>query len=167
MDLKKLVSFILGIILIFILVSCTPRRRPIQPDNVSDQVKKSAQLPGIEDILYLNKLKEDNNRMEKIQKQVEKIKQVRSASVIVIDNSVIIGVNTAQGPETQITLELKREIERRVIKTYRSINDIAVTADPDLVERIERIARQTASGKSVTAFNWEIAEILRFIPPDI
>ncbi len=161
----KVFTVLIGLILIVVFAGCTPQKRPIQQDNTTNPAKvQNPASTGGKDA-YTVKQKEERNLAASIKNQVENIKQVRKASVIIIDDSAIIGINIARGPATEMTPGLKREIESTVIKSNSWVKSVTVTADPYLVDRIERIVQQTAAGKPVTAFTREIAEILRQTGP--
>jgi len=164
MNLKKIVVIIISLVLVAALTSCVPRKRLVQPDKTINQVKEHNKSSGINKNAQIKQIKEKNSRIKKIEREIERIKQVRSASVIIIDNSVIVGVKIPQGLETKMTFELKREIEKKVREIQSSINNVTVTADPELIERIKEISDQTAAGEPVIAYTREIAEILRLIP---
>lgn len=162
---KRFAALIVLLAVVLIVGSCVPQRRPVQPDRTPNETREFDEPPKVEDNRNIDRMKGGNNRVQNIKRAVEEVKYVKSASVIITGNTAIVGVNMSPGVEDRVTSRVKKEVEDRVRRTDRTIDNVAVTSDPDLVARIERIAEKISQGKPVTAFTTEITEILRRIAP--
>ncbi len=85
---------------------------------------------------FQNKLNSTKKRAKKIADAVEIIEEIENAYVVVTGNTAIIGINLIESlSDTQI-ISLKHIIEDEVREIDPDIGHIAVTASPELVERI-------------------------------
>jgi len=105
------------------------------------------------------------DRARRIADKVADLKEIRSATCIISGTTAIIGVQFDQQYKGKITDEIKKKIDQVVKKTDTRINRVAVTADPDLVSRIQDIFKDIGQGKPLSGFVKEINELLNRIQP--
>ncbi|MGE5543884.1 MAG: YhcN/YlaJ family sporulation lipoprotein, partial [Bacillota bacterium] len=61
----------------------------------------------------------------------------------------------------------KKEVTNKLDKADKRVTRVLVTTNPDLVRRIEDIARGVLAGKPVQSFAKEITEVTKRIAPTI
>jgi len=105
------------------------------------------------------------DRAEKIADAAARIKEVKSASCLITGNTAMVGLQFDEQYKGQLTNAIKRQVEKRVRETDNRINEVVVTADPDLVSRIEEIFQKIGNGRPISGFTEEINEIINRINP--
>lgn len=105
------------------------------------------------------------SRADRIANEVTKHNEVRSATVVITENTALVGVNLTSGTKGELNAEIKRQIEDAVKKADNGIERVSVTADPDLFTRIENIAKDIGQGRPLSGFGQEVEEIIRRITP--
>lgn len=105
------------------------------------------------------------SRADRIANEVTKHNEVRSATVVITENTALVGVNLTSGTKGELNTEIKRQIEDAVKKADNGIERVSVTADPDLFTRIENIAKDIGQGRPLSGFGQEVEEIIRRITP--
>lgn len=113
-----------------------------------------------------NEDKDFARRSDEIAKEVTKVEEVKSASVVISQNTALVGVNLTEDIKAEINEDIKNEIEDAVKKADREIDRVSITADPDLLSRIENMGREIGRGRPISGFGREIEEIVRRITPD-
>jgi len=175
---KKMKKFISTIgwacIMTFVLLTaCAPAERPtpspVPSPNQTRIVRErmapsptpspfpSPTAPGIGGNL--------SSRAEKIANEVAKMKEVDTATVVITGNTAMVGVQFDKQYKGEMTTKLKEMIDNRVKKVDKDIDNVAVTAEPDLFSRIKTLASDIENGKPLTGFVQEIQEILNRINP--
>lgn len=104
-------------------------------------------------------------RADKIASEITKHNEVRSATVVITENTALVGVNLTSGTKGELNTEIKKQIEDTVKKADNKIERVSVTADPDLFTRIENIAKDIGQGRPLSGFGQEVEEIIRRITP--
>lgn len=158
--LLKKTAFIFLVMSAIIFSGCTMQKRPIQPNKGPNITKKSEQARG--NSTTLESMRTDK-RPGRIKKEIEKLKYVKFASVIIADNSVIIGAITTDSTIDDECWNIRREIEKRARDVDKSVDSVTVTLDPELVGRITDIESRIAAGIPVNDLAWDITEVLRNI----
>jgi YhcN/YlaJ family sporulation lipoprotein len=105
------------------------------------------------------------SRANKIANEVAKMKEVDTATVVITGNTAMVGVQFDKQYKGKMTTKLKEMIDNRVKKVDNDIDNVAVTAEPDLFSRIKTLASDIEGGKPLTGFVQEIQEILNRINP--
>jgi len=106
-----------------------------------------------------------NDRADRIEDEVTKLEEVKSATVIITENTALVGINLTSGTKGDLNTEIKKQVEDAVEKADKDIDRVSVTADPDLFTRIENIARDIGQGRPLSGFGQEVEEIIRRITP--
>lgn len=109
----------------------------------------------------------NNNREQarKIADRIEDIQGINRAYVLISGDTAIIGVDMNNEAEGQVTRDLKDRIERVVKKVDNDIDNVSITADPDLLTRIQNMFDDMDEGNPIEGFANEFQEILRRITP--
>jgi YhcN/YlaJ family sporulation lipoprotein len=105
------------------------------------------------------------DRAEKIANAAARQKEVQSASCVITGNTAMVGLQFNKQYKGKLTNAIKRQVEKRVRDTDERINRVVVTADPDLVSRIEEIFQEIGKGRPVSGFAEELREMINRINP--
>lgn len=174
-------------------IGCTPAERPV-PQTTPNQQNMNNNTPITENAVPRtnnttidNNRTLDNNRMntdlernvdpnnlsntnmtdkaDKIAAEVTKVKDVKSATVVITGNTALVGINMTSGTKGTLNAQVKESVEDAVKAVDKNITRVSVTADPDLFTRIENIAKDIGNGKPLSGFGQEIEEIIRRVTP--
>ncbi|WP_026485518.1 YhcN/YlaJ family sporulation lipoprotein [Caldanaerobius polysaccharolyticus] len=104
-------------------------------------------------------------RANRIAAAVAKLPDVNRATVVISGNTALVGIDMKGNVEKTKEAKVKKSVEKTVRSTDKAINNVSVTADPDLYNRINSIAADVARGKPISGFAREISEILKRITP--
>lgn len=186
-----LISVLALIIAVMFVVSCAPARRPgdnvpqaspgtrqtrFIPRNTPNWTAMPTTDPGplTQDRRYNpyrtgnGNLDDDNdmqNRAERIANACAKQKEVDSATCVITGNTALVGLQFDRQYKGKLTEDIKEDVEERVRKTDPRITQVVVTADPDMVTRIENIFRDIGRGRPISGFAEEINEMINRIKP--
>lgn len=191
---RRFLFSILTIIIIGLLVvSCTTQRTPEdttpQRDNrqtrflpetspvPQNTVNPNTTIPGQEnrDRTGNNTLRPDNDtnqmganvqdRAKKLAEAATKQKEVKSASCLITGDTAMVGLQFNKQYEGELTDTIKEQVDRRVREADNMIDRVIVTADPDIVSRIEEIVQETGKGRPISGFTKELNEMINRINP--
>lgn len=105
-------------------------------------------------------------RADRIADKVEELDQVNNATVVITENTVLVGIDMDRETKGELSADIKEEVEDAVQSVDRQIDRVAVTADPDIFTRIENVANNIGEGRPLSGFGQEIEEIIRRIIPN-
>ncbi|MDR1204282.1 MAG: YhcN/YlaJ family sporulation lipoprotein [Peptococcaceae bacterium] len=108
---------------------------------------------------------DENVKAQAITAQITQISDIERAQVILMNRGAWVGIRLNGQTEGSLTDERKTEVANLVKQADSSVETVYVTADADLVERIESIGKEIADGKPVSGFAAELEEIGRRITP--
>ncbi|HEY9576159.1 MAG TPA: YhcN/YlaJ family sporulation lipoprotein [Pseudobacillus sp.] len=111
----------------------------------------------------------DNNDMEvsdQAESQLERLKEVRAAKVIVTDQTAYAAVMLNDGSQGKLTNQLENKIADEVRKTDRSVQKVYVSANPDFMQRMRGYGDQLNAGHPVTGLFDEFTKTVRRVFPD-
>jgi YhcN/YlaJ family sporulation lipoprotein len=77
----------------------------------------------------------------------------------------MVGVQFNQQYKGDLTDQIKKKVDRTVKDQDDRISRVIVTADPDIVARIEDIFKQIGEGRPLSGFTKEINELINRIQP--
>lgn len=170
---KSLVLFACILLLLMVAVGCGQGRN-VQRDTENDNVPRTTRwttprTPTTPSAPNVTPTRVNNNqymnRARRIADKVANLKEVESATCVISGSTAIIGVQFDDQYKGEMTDEIKKKIDQLVKRTDTRINRVAVTADPDLVSRIEDIFEDIGQGKPLSGFVKEINELLNRIQP--
>ncbi len=174
-----------------IAIGCAPAERPVPETTPNDQNINRNRETIDERNLEMNRrttddnmLDNDNNmprynqrdmddaengdltdRAEKIANQVSKLKEVDDATVVITENTALVGIDMTSETKGELSADIKKQVEDAVEKADKEIDRVSVTADPDIFTRIENMAKDIGEGRPLSGFGQEIEEIIRRITP--
>ncbi len=136
-------------------------------DNRTMDNRTMDNRPIADDRTMDNRTVTDNmgDRVNRIIREVESIKDVRRAAVVITERTALVGIDLTSGTKGKLNNQIKREVEDAVKRADKDITRVSVTADPDVFTRIQNIARDIDKGRPLSGFGREIEEIMRRITP--
>lgn len=102
---------------------------------------------------------------KKLANTAEKIEGVRSATVVVSDSMAFVGLEINSNIQNSKTNEIKNKVINALKKEDKSLKDVSVTTDPNLITRLKKIAQGVEDGKPISGFSKELEEITRRMVP--
>ncbi|GAB6084909.1 YhcN/YlaJ family sporulation lipoprotein [Alkaliphilus crotonatoxidans] len=166
---QKLIKGLSCFLLLSVLtVGCSPAERPV-PENQTTPEVQPGRYERVQEPNTPMEPQEGQDlsiRAEQIVNEVVRLNEVQSATVVISDETALVGVNLASGVDGEMTTEVKNKIEDVVKQADRSITRVAVSADPDIFSKIENIARETGRGRPISGFADEIEDLFRRILPN-
>ncbi|TZE81939.1 YhcN/YlaJ family sporulation lipoprotein [Calorimonas adulescens] len=175
---KNKLIYVVMIVMIFAIIveGCQAAQRPASPRITprttrytpsAPKTTPSIPSPGVPSPSVPNNLSTTpstvNMRASTIANAVNKINGVDRSSVVISGNNAVVGVKvTSNYPGNDID-KLKRNVVNTVKTTDKGIKNVYVTTDAGLFDRIDRIAKDITSGKSLTGFSDEIGDIIKKI----
>ncbi|MGE5397656.1 MAG: YhcN/YlaJ family sporulation lipoprotein [Chitinophagales bacterium] len=137
-----------------------PKTKTTTPNTVTRPAKKPVPTMSTSEMRRL---------ADKLTNIAVTVKGVKSATVVVqpmgTKVSVLVGLTLDPSVKGKETTMIKNEITKKFKKADKRITRVLVTSNPDLVKRIEDIARGVIAGKPVQSFASEISELSRRIAP--
>lgn len=170
---KKLFSLLLIVVVALALVvgGCqkqqaakkpVPKPKVTAPNTVTAPAKKPVSPMSTSEARKL---------ADKLTNLAVTVKGVNSATVVVqpANNQVTALVGLMLSPEVKgkETVKVKKEVADKLKKADKRVTGVLVTTNPDLVRRIQDIARGIIAGKPVQSFASEISELTRRIAPSM
>lgn len=154
----------------FALTGCLAARRPVpntptNPQPIPTTPAPTVPSPSPAPNPKLTPGANDRAVAERIQRTVNEIPDITKSYVVVIGNTALIGVDINEATRGPIDEPLKQRIAAKAQGEERSITQVYVTADPNLVTRIRRLADSIIEGKPVTGLLNEVMEILQKLKP--
>jgi YhcN/YlaJ family sporulation lipoprotein len=116
-------------------------------------------------------LSESRRLADKLTNLVVEIDGVRSATIVVqpANNnfSALVGATLNSNVEGESATAIKDKITSTIKQADKRITRVMVTTNPDLVKRIEDIARGVLAGKPIQSFGDEITDLTKRITPSL
>lgn len=150
---NMIVSSVLLILFSLNLSACANKNVAPTPTKITPE--KSAP-PTVTDL---------SQRADKIAKQLTTIKGVKAANVVISGDTALVGITLDKTVKGDITNNIKSEVDKKVKAIDSKIKTVAVSADPDIVQRITDIGTGISQGKPMSEFSTEIQELFRRIMP--
>lgn len=146
--------------------------------NINENTVKDPNSDNIgNDDLDRNELNDDNtldntgdnmaNRSKVISEKLTEIDGIKNATVIITGNTALIGVDIPADTQDDKIKELKNKVESTTKNADKVIDNVAITADADIVTRIKNMGKDITDGKPISGFGEEIEEIIKRITPNM
>lgn len=123
--------------------------------DMTPDVTPPAQKPG----------KPANTAAKKLADAAKRVEGVEEATVVISGARVFAGIEIDEDVEENKTEELKTQVVKEIKKADTRVETVHVTADPNIVTRIEKVAKGIEQGRPVSEFASELEEIARLITP--
>jgi YhcN/YlaJ family sporulation lipoprotein len=156
--------FVYCILLLSVLAGCNQSPKngasPSPTNDVNRQVQVQQTAPQKKEIVNSQSVSE---RLEQI---ATSIPQVQSANCVVFGNTAVVGINLPPEMERSKVGTIKLAVAEALRKDPYGV-DALVTADVDVAARIRKMSDNMRSGKVISGFAEEMAEIVGRIMPQI
>lgn len=186
MKVKKYTRVLCALALIVVFVTgCQSAQRPTPQNNTGRNTQQNTQQNmtegqnGVENDRVLEKrttpmvpkdaMDQDQDlslRAEKIVNEVVRLKEVEGCTVVISDNTALVGIDLPGDVEGKLTTDVKKKVEDVVKRTDSEIDRVAISADPDIFDKIEGIAKEAGRGRPLSGFAEEIEDLIRRIIPN-
>lgn len=158
---KTVVAAILLSLVLALAAGC-PARKPVPENPPGAQVPAPA-APSQEP---MPTNPEELNRMAvKLSNIAARVPGVNKATVVIAGTTAYVGIDQKANQERGDTTEIKRNVSNEIKQAEPRLTAVYVSSDPDVVARIRRVADGIAAGQPVSAFDNELAEIVKRISP--
>lgn len=108
-----------------------------------------------------------NKRSKAISNKVAEIEGIKDANVVITGNTALVGIDIPKDTKDSRTTELKNAVQTMVKNSDNKIDNVVVTADADLTQRIKTVGNDVENGKPISGFGEEIKEIMKRITPNM
>lgn len=147
-----------------------PARRPVTPKERTttkdSTLTRKAQQPKTQATTT-----EARKLADMLTNRATAVEGVRSATVVVQpannNYTALVGLTLSSDIKGDQTDKVKKEVTNKLEQADKRVNRVLVTTNPDLVRRIEDMARGILAGKPVQSFAEEITEVTKRIVPTI
>lgn len=103
---------------------------------------------------------------EEIAKKISDLPEIDKASVVINNDTALVGCKLRGDTQGTMTTTLRDKIERIVRDTDSNIKNVSITTEPDLYKRIKTMATDLDRGNPVEDFADEIRDLIRRITPN-
>lgn len=111
-----------------------------------------------------NDMRNLSTRANKIAKRVANLSEVNSASVIISEDTAVVGIETKdRNMKNNISSDLRKKVEAAVKAGDKDIDKISITSDPDIYSRLKTMSRDMDNGNIISDFTNEVQDIIRRI----
>jgi len=158
---KTLIVLSIIMLVIILTLGCHTNRGPTEDSNELYNRAKTKQSGRNESAVLEGRVLIE--RARRIKQDIEKQKYIKVSSVILIGDTAVIGIIFSGDKPGANNGMLRREMENRIRKLDKSLNNVVITMDPDLFENISSIEDMIGKGASLNSLARDIAEVLRNI----
>lgn len=97
--------------------------------------------------------------------KIAALPEVDRASVVISDDTALVGCSLRGDTQGTMTNALRQKI-RGIVKEDVNIDNVSVTTDPDMTERIRTMSNSIFQGNPIEGFADEIRNLIRDITPN-
>jgi len=152
---RNLLVLALMVFVVFaVFAGCNAARRPAPPGQTPQN--PNAALPADP--------RESSALAERLASKAAAVPGVEDAVVVLFGTNAYVGLNMEPNQEGR-TKEAEREAAMQVKRADDRIRRVLVTSDPDLVTRLNRIARGIANGRPASVFVDEFSTLNKRMTP--
>lgn len=160
---EKLAVLVIALIIGLLMVSgCNALRKPA-PENKPEAQVPAPSAPSREPMP--TSPEEVKRIASELTGVADRVSGVNGATVVIAGTTAYVGVDQKAGLENEETERIKRDVSNEVKAAEPRLTAVYVSSDPDTVSRLRQIADGIANGQPVSAFDKELAEIVKRISP--
>ncbi|TEB13581.1 Lipoprotein YhcN precursor [Pelotomaculum sp. FP] len=161
---EKFVAWVAAVVFgAALLAGCNAVRKP-EPQNPPTQQQPTAPAAPSQQPMPTD-AGELNNIANKISSAAMKVRGVNTATTVIAGSIAYVGVDQKAGTEQRETDRIKSEVSDEAKKAEPRLTTVYVSSDADTVTRIRRVAEGIAAGQPISAFDSELAEIVKRMSP--
>ena len=102
-------------------------------------------------------------RSKRITQALLQMNEIRRAAVVISDNTAIVGVDMANNNDNRVSEDMRRRIESTVRTSDNRIDEVRITTDQGMYDRINNVVLSMRRGRPLTEFTNEIRDIMDMI----
>ena len=102
---------------------------------------------------------------KQVSDEVIKLSEVDKATTVILGNIALVGVTFAPQYKGEMTTRIKDMVAERAQKAAPALQRVTVTADPDLITRIQAMMTKVQSGAGAAEIGTEFSEIVNRVAP--
>mgnify|MGYP001267755892 FL=1 len=159
---KLAVLFFTLIIGLAMISGCNALRKPA-PENTPGTQTPAPAAPSQEPMP--TSPEESNKIVSNLADVADKVPGVNKSTVVLAGTTAYVGIDQKADLEKGETERIKRDVSNKVKGAEPRLTAVYVSSDPDTVSRLRRVAEGIAAGQPVSAFDNELAEIVKRISP--
>ncbi|NLY47241.1 MAG: hypothetical protein GX053_14825 [Tissierella sp.] len=100
-----------------------------------------------------------------IARKIAALPEVDKASVVISEDTALVGCSLRGNTQGTMTNALRQKI-RGIVNESANINNVSVTTDPEMTNRIQTMSNSIFQGNPIEGFAEEIRELIRDITPN-
>lgn len=104
-------------------------------------------------------------KANEIAKKIADLPEVDKASVVISEDTAVIGCSLRGNKQGTMTNALRQKI-RGIVTENSNINNVSVTTDPDMTTRIQTMSNSIFQGNPIEGFEEDIRALIRDITPN-
>ncbi len=104
-------------------------------------------------------------RANEIAKKIAELPEVDKASVVISEDTALVGCSLRGNTQGTMTNALRQKI-RGIVTESSNINNVSVTTDPDMTNRIQTMSNSIFQGNPIEGFTEDIRQLIRDITPN-
>lgn len=105
-------------------------------------------------------------RANEIASEINDLPEVDEASVVISDDTALVGCSLRGDTQGTMTNALRQKIRGIVKEHADDIENVSVTTDPDMTDRINNMSNSIFQGNPIEGFADEIRDLIRDITPN-
>ncbi|MEW8973211.1 MAG: YhcN/YlaJ family sporulation lipoprotein [Tissierellaceae bacterium] len=137
-------------------------------DNITNNLNNGMTRPN--NNITNNNITNNNNltnNANEIARRIADLPEVDKASVVLTNDTALVGCNLRGTTQGTMTNALRNKIENIVRDTTNNIQNVSVTTDPNLYNRIQTISNNIGNGNPIEGFAEEVRDLIRRITPNM
>ena len=100
-----------------------------------------------------------------IAREIAALPEVDKASVVISEDTALVGCSLRGDTQGTMTNALRQKI-RGIVTESADINNVSVTTDPDMTNRIQTMSNSIFQGNPIEGFADDIRDLIRDITPN-
>lgn len=102
---------------------------------------------------------------KKVSDEVQRLSEIKKATTLVVGDTALIGVEFDAQYKGEMTTRIKDMVASRAKAADKRIQNVSVTADPDLLTRVQDLGKKLDGGSVISDITTEFTEIVNRIAP--
>lgn len=102
---------------------------------------------------------------KKVSDEVTRLSEISKATTVVVGDTALIGVEFDAQYKGEMTTRIKDMVASRAKAADKRIQNVTVTADPDLLTRVTDLGKKLDGGSVISDITTEFTEIVNRIAP--
>lgn len=102
---------------------------------------------------------------KKVSDEVQRLSEIKKATTLVVGDTALIGVEFDAQYKGEMTTRIKDMVANRAKAADKRIQNVSVTADPDLLTRVQDLGKKLDGGSVISDITTEFTEIVNRIAP--